>query len=195
MRIFIVFMVAFVCSACQPKHTLVTDFPNEYRLSEIEWGLAHQLIYHKEHLDTIGSSMLSPVDILFEQLKKQPSYDVKSIILEQETKAQFRLGTGSLRTNLRYQKIANHLHFWFPDHPAEDYYFRIDSEQNALARPFFFYWKIPIRNEEKQIYFRVQEDLAFNPGKMIHRHLIYDDFLKRGDTLQIISGWINYQRK
>ncbi len=195
MRIFIVLIIASVCSACQPKHTSVTDFPYEYQHSGIEWGPVYQLIYHREQIDTISSSIWSRVDTLFEQLKNQPSYDIKAIILEQETRAQFRLGSGSLGANLRYQEIANYLHFWFPVSPAEDYYFRIDSEQDALARLFFFYWKTPTGNEKKQVHFRVQEDLAFHPGEMLQRHLIYDDFLKSGDTLQIISGWINYQIK
>lgn len=173
----------------------INDFPYEYRRSGIEWGLSNRVVYHKEQLDTISSSITLDRDQLIGQLERQPSYEIESILLAQEAQAIFSFGNGIMQPTLHYEALSDYLRFWFLEHPDEPFYFRRDLEQNQLTRHFLFYWKVGINAEKKQVYYRVQESLEFRPKTMITKHLAYDRFLKSGDTLQIIDGFISYEKK
>lgn len=195
MRIFIVSALALVCIACGPNTCLPKDYPSAYLRSKIEWGAFSTLVYQLDQLDTL----LIPLDIskdkLELRLRNQPCYEIEKIQFNNEEQASLQLAGSQHLSDLHYQEIAGYLHLWFIHNLDEQYYFQLKPGETSLCRAFYFYWKKESISSSPQIYFRVEAGIDFSFDQFIGSQLVYDNFLENGDTLQVIKGFITYQKE
>ncbi|MEM6379504.1 MAG: hypothetical protein AAF705_14960 [Bacteroidota bacterium] len=194
MRMFIGLILAFICLACEPNQQDPNDYPKYYQRSNLVWDNNYELVYQEHDFDTIAVSANRTKEDLIFRLRSSPNYWIQELHLQNDAKATFIFEESLTSDTLEYEYTLEHYHFWYANNLDEQFYFQVKSN-HQLYRRFYFYWKKNSQHPDKRIYLRIPEVMPNQAKTMVEQHLIYDPFLEAGDTLEMISGAIIYNRK
>lgn len=189
-RLFYLFMLASLACACE-KESNLKPFPEVYSRDQIRIEPIQAYRYLDEGWEPLSIITDQPLDTLESYLTRQRIYEIREIKLMDAAMASLKLEDTEEERLLTYQAEASELRFWFPNNRDESLYF--EKAEHQMNRPFVFYWRSGVPSI---IHFREKNsaiDTAPSfPIGIINAHLLYDDFVKPGDTLLLASGMLSY---
>jgi hypothetical protein len=194
MRFLYFLLFLLLGAACKPVPT-ISDFPEHYEQVDIEWSTSASFIFQEKKVVPITNKEEAYKAELLPHLAKQPAFQIQSIHLFDANQALVHVADQKVLDTLYYEQTAADLLLWWPDRPDEMLYFQKNEAGDHLYRPFIFYWKMDNGQRRSPPYFRLQEMGGLEFEHIINQHLVYDSFLIKGDTVQLIEGLIAYKKK
>lgn len=177
--------------SCDP---IALEKPHEwtYVRSGLSFSGAYQLVY--QHGDWLRIDL--PGKLLPKDWRDSPglrlAMQVERVALLDGQTALLHLTGPDTLLRVNSERREGHLRLWLGDTADEFFLFEVSTD--GLARPFIFYW---LRGQ-RPLHFRLKEVMDGDwqqSDQLLDRHLVYDDFLKNGDTLALLFGEITYSLK